>query len=132
MSNIQLGLVLLIGSLLISNICHGPSGTRRGAEISIYEHENYRGITETITLGSRCKNFGGSFRNKISSVRLHSGCVQLCREEHCNQCTDIRESYAALSDFNLNDQIQSIMGCNEPSGHQSLAAGTGDHNRISS
>ncbi|CAG7826634.1 unnamed protein product [Allacma fusca] len=130
MRDTQLGLVLLFGSLLLSNICNGAPGIRSGTEISIYEHENYRGITETITLGSRCKNFGGSFRNKISSVRLHSGCVQLCREEHCNQCTDIRESYAALSDFNLNDQIQSIMGCNEPSDDQSLVVVTGDQNNI--
>ncbi|CAG7818454.1 unnamed protein product, partial [Allacma fusca] len=113
MRNIQLALFSLFGSTLLSGICTGAPQSRRCTHISIYEHENYRGRTLAISLGSQCKDFRGPFRNAISSVQLNSKCVQLCRQENCGQCTEIRESFVDLVVINFNDQIRSIKQCNE-------------------
>ncbi|CAG7818458.1 unnamed protein product [Allacma fusca] len=106
-------LLFLIGSTSLSEICAGAPWVTQRTEISIFEHENYRGRALSISLGSQCLNFRDSFRNAISSVRLHSECVQLCRQDNCNQCTEIWESYSDLSDIYFNDQIRSIKECDE-------------------
>ncbi|CAG7721455.1 unnamed protein product [Allacma fusca] len=113
MGNIHLMLFFFFGSTLVFSICHGAPQTRQRTEVSIYEHQYYQGRALTISLGSRCKTFRGFFRNTISSAMLNSECVQLCRDDQCDECTEIRESSADLSEINFNDRVRSIKQCNE-------------------
>ncbi|CAG7693563.1 unnamed protein product [Allacma fusca] len=112
MSRSQIVFVFLFATLF-TDVTNGAPRTRRSADVTIFAHENYRGRTLSYSLGRSCRNLLGSFRDEVTSVRVNSGCVQLCRFDNCMHCTDVRESYSDLADISLNDQIRSLRRCDD-------------------